>query len=150
MSTRSVTIIRQTTYWGEEAETEELMRFYRHCDGYQEVHGIDLASSVMMADQSKVAPELWAQGFLSDLLNLNIIVEFEPKGCQHGDLEYLYVVDGIVDQRWGRTNSNRLPVTISIYDIKWNEDYEVAMEREPLFSGTAYELADRYLNKEDE
>lgn len=30
MSTRSATIIRQTTYWGEQAETEELMRFYHH------------------------------------------------------------------------------------------------------------------------
>lgn len=26
MSTRSATIIRQTTYWGEEAETEELRK----------------------------------------------------------------------------------------------------------------------------
>lgn len=150
MSTRSATIIRQTTYWGEEASTEELMRFYRHCDGYPDVHGIDLASSVMVADQSKVAPELWAQGFLSDLLNLNISVEFEPKGYEHGDLEYLYVVDGIIDQRWVRTKSGHLPITISIYEVGLDESYEVTMERKPLFSGTAYELADKYLNKEDE
>ena len=149
MSTRSATIIRQTTYRGEEADSEELMRFYRHCDGYPEVHGIDLASSVMIADQSKVAPELWVQGFLSDLLNLNISVEFEPQGWQHGDIEYLYVVEGIFDKRWGRTIGGKLPIIISIYKTGFDEDYGVVMEREPLFSGTAYELADRYLNKED-
>lgn len=46
MSTRSATIIRQTTYWGEEAESEELMRFYRHCDGYPDGHGIDMAEAI--------------------------------------------------------------------------------------------------------
>lgn len=50
MSTRSATIIRQTTYWGEEAESEELMRFYRHCDGYPDGHGIDMAEAIVEAD----------------------------------------------------------------------------------------------------
>lgn len=46
MSTRSATIIKQTTYWGEQAESEELMRFYRHCDGYPDGHGIDMAEAI--------------------------------------------------------------------------------------------------------
>ncbi len=47
MSTRSATIIRQTTYWGETPDTEELMRFYRHCDGYPEGHWMDMAKSIV-------------------------------------------------------------------------------------------------------
>ena len=144
MSTRSATIIRQTTYWGEEAETEELMRFYRHCDGYPEGHGIDLASSVMMADEQGWNEECWLQGVLADFLNLKCLVEFESCGCEHGDLEYLYVLEGIVDQRWGKTKSGKLPVTISVYEIDWDEPYSDAEKHEPLFSGTAYEYAEKF------
>lgn len=59
------------------------MRCYRHYGGYPEGHGIDLATSVMAADQNGVAPELWVQGVLGNLLNLNISLEFEPKGYEH-------------------------------------------------------------------
>lgn len=144
MSTRSATIIRQTTYWGEYADTEEIMRFYRHCDGYPEGHGVDLASSVMMVDQYKCRPESWLQRVLADFLNLNVEVEFEPNGFQHGDLEYLYVLDGIVDHRWGKTESGKLPITISVYGIGWDENYADAEKREPIFSGTAYEYVERF------
>lgn len=146
MSTRSATIIRQTTYWGEEAETEELMRFYRHCDGYPEGHGIDMAKSIIASDCCKVDHRAWAQGFLARFLAMPMTVEFEPKGCQHGDLEYLYVVDGIVDHRWGATHSGRLPVTISVYGIGWDENYADVEKREPIFSGTAYEYMGRFGN----
>lgn len=144
MSTRSATIIRQTTYWGEEAETEELMRFYRHCDGYPEGHGMDMAKSIIASDECGVSQREWVQGFLARLLAMPASMEFEPKGFQHGDLEYLYVVEGIVDYRWGKTKSGKLPVTISVYGIGWDEDYEVAMERTPIFSGTAYEYIERF------
>lgn len=149
MSTRSATIIRQTTYWGEDANTEELMRFYRHCDGYPSGQGLDLASSVMMADAEGCDHWLWVQSVLKDFLNLRIRVEFEPRSAQHGDIEYLYVLEGIVDQRWGATRDGRLPVIISVYEMRFNEDYDVAMEREPLFSGTAYEYEKRFGRKVD-
>lgn len=152
MSTRSATIIRQTTYWGEEAETEELMRFYRHCDGYPEGHGMELAQAVINADRVKPRPSEW----LATVLNWFLIwspysrcVEFEPRSAQHGDIEYLYALEGIVNQRLGATRDGRLPVTISVYKMGWNEDYEVAMEREPLFSGTAYEYEKRFGRMED-
>lgn len=144
MSTRSATIIRQTTYWGEQADTEELMRFYRHCDGYPEGHGIDMAKSIIASDCCNVDHRVWAQGFLARFLAMPVTVEFEPFGCQHGDLEYLYVVDGIVDHRWGETKSGKLPITISVYGIGWDEDYDVAMERTPIFSGTAYEYVEKF------
>lgn len=147
MSTRSVTIIRQTTYWGEQADTEEIMRFYRHCDGYPEGHGMELANAVLNADRAKPRPSEW----LATVLNWFLIwspyspcIEFEPYGYQHGDLEYLYVMEGIVDRRWGATKSGKLPITISVYGIGWDEDYDVVMERTPIFSGTAYEYIERF------
>ena len=88
MSTRSATIIKQTTYWGEQAETEELMRFYRHCDGYPEGHGMDMAEAVIEADGMGIDIRAWCQPFLAKFLGKPCTVEFEPKGCQHGDLEY--------------------------------------------------------------
>lgn len=144
MSTRSVTIIRQATYWGETPDTEELMRFYRHCDGYPEGHGIDMAEAILEADESKGMERCWCQQFLAKLLCKPCTVEFEPFGYQHGDLEYLYVVEGLVDHRWGARHDGKLPVSISVYGIGWDEDYGVAMERTPIFSGTAYEYMDRF------
>ena len=147
MSTRSATIIRQTTYWGEQAETEELMRFYRHCDGYPEGHGMELAQAVTCADQAKPNPCYW----LANVLNWFMLqgpystcIEFEPKGCQHGDLEYLYVVEGLVDHRRGAKHDGKLPVIISVYGIGWSENYADVEKREPIFSGTAYEYIERF------
>lgn len=144
MSTRSATIIRQTTYWGEQAETEELMRFYRHCDGYPEGHGMDMAKSVIASDECGVSQEEWVQGFLARLLAMPASMEFEPKGCQHGDLEYLYVVKGLVDHRRGAKHDGKLPVIISVYGIGWDENYADVEKREPIFSGTAYEYIERF------
>lgn len=148
MSTRSATIIRQTTYWGEEADTEEIMRFYRHCDGYPEGHGMDMAEAIRNVDNlDNVRNSEWVANFLNWFLlrsPYTTRVEFEPFGCQHGDLEYLYIVEGVVDHRWGRTKDGRLPITISVYGIGWDESYADAEKREPIFSGTAYEYIDRF------
>ena len=148
MSTRSATIIKQTTYWGEEAETEELMRFYRHCDGYPEGHGMDMAEAIRNVDLlNGVRGSEWAAHFLNWFLihsPYTTNIEFESRGSQHGDLEYLYVVEGIVDHRLGRAKGGRLPITISVYTIGWNEDYDDAEEREPIFSGTAYEYIEKF------
>ena len=145
MSTRSATIIRQTTYWGEQAKTEELMRFYRHCDGYPEGHGIDLASSVMSADEQGWDEENWLQGVLADFLNLKCSVVFEPYGYEYGDIEYLYLLEGIVDHRWGKTKSGKLPVTISVFQHALDEPYiATELNTQPIFSGTAYEYIEKF------
>lgn len=148
MSTRSATIIRQTTYWGSMEEHAELMRFYRHCDGYPDGHGMDMAEAVRDADRVE---DLCGSEWLANFLNWFLIhspytthIEFEPKGYQHGDLEYLYVVDGIVDHRMGAKHDGKLPVTISVYSIGWDEDYSDVMKREPIFTGTAYEYIERF------
>lgn len=151
MSTRSATIIRQTTYWGEDADTEELMRFYRHCDGYPEGHGMDMARAVQNADRAMPDQRGWLASFLSWFYATSpyaLDIEFEPFGCQHGDLEYLYVVEGIVDRRWGATKSGRLPITISVYNIGWDENYADVEKREPIFSGTAYEYIEKFGKKQ--
>lgn len=145
MSTRSATIIRQTTYYSEkDVNTEELMRFYRHCDGYPEGHGIDMARALIKANEECGDTRSWCQHFLASFLNMPCAVEFESFGCQHGDLEYLYVVEGIVDHRWNKTKDGKLPITISVYDIGWDESYHVAEKREPIFSGNAYEYIERF------
>lgn len=145
MSTRSATIIRQTTYFGETADTEELMRFYRHCGGYPEAHGIDMARAVTLADKRGCVPDYWVQGVLEFFFCDHVGVEFEPYGCEHGDVEFLYVVEGIVDHRWGKTKDGRLPVTISVYQHSWDEPYiSTELNSEPIFSGTAYEYIERF------
>ena len=148
MSTRSATIIRQTTYLGEEAATEELMRFYRHCDGYPEGHGMDMAEAIKNVDCiDGVRGSEWLANFLNWFLIHSPYtphIEFEPYGCQHGDLEYLYIVEGIVDRRWGATKSGKLPITLTVYSIGWDESYSDAEKREPIFSGTAYEYIERF------
>ena len=146
MSTRSVTIIRQSTYWGGMEEHAELMRFYRHCDGYPEGHGLQMALAVRQADKDGMPSDCWLSTILHEFMKMDMAlhIEFEPWGRQHGDLKYLYVVEGIVDQRRGATHYGRLPVTISVYDTVWDEDYDVAMARTPIFSGTAYEYIERF------
>lgn len=148
MSTRSATIIRQTTYWGEQAETEELMRFYRHCDGHPECHGMELAQAITCADQAKLGPCYWLATVLSWFMlqsPRSACIEFEPFGCEHGDIEYLYVVEGIVDNRWCKTKDEKLPVTISVYQHSWDEPYiSTTLNTKPIFSGTAYEYIEKF------
>lgn len=142
MSTRSATIFKQTTYWGEQAETEEVLRFYLHCDGYPEGNGLELAKAVVNADRWGVAPDYWASGLLGFFLTAGIGIELEPRECAHGDLEFIYVVEGIVDRRWGRKSDGTLPVTISIFEAR--PSYREALAREPIFSGTAYEYIEKF------
>lgn len=145
MSTRSATIIRQTNYTGENADTEELMRFYRHCDGYPEGHGIDMARAITLADKKGFAPEHWVQGVLGFFFCKGVGIEFESFGCEDGDIEFLYVVEGIIDHRWGRRKDDTLPITISVYQHYSDEPYiSTELNTKPIFSGTAYEYIERF------
>ena len=138
MSTRSATIVRQTTFWGETASTAEVMRFYRHTDGYPDGHGLYMANAVIKADEASERPEMWLKDVLTNLIP-DAPVEFEPRGAEHGDIEYLYALDGMVDLRWGRRKDGTLPVTITVWESGWDQHYEDVMSRDPLFTGTAYE-----------
>lgn len=145
MSARSTTIIRQTTYWGEEANTEELMRFYRHSDGYLDCHGLDIARAVMLADKKGIASDNWVQGLLQFFFCNEVRVEFEPYGYEHGDITFLYVVEGIVDLMCGRKMDDILPITISVYKHSFDEPYiSTELNTKPIFSGTAYEYIEKF------
>ena len=162
MSTRCATIVRQVTDFGSHGglNTDELFRFYRHCDGYPEGHGLDMAQAFVEAERKGTANRdrwisdglnnrNWAQKCFAELFSSDCDLELEPEGYEHWDLSYLYVVEGRYVAYGGKTNIDSLPVTISIYRRNWSmndEDslYDKAMESEPVFSGTPLELIEKY------
>jgi len=149
MSTRSATVIREEeAKWerGEDGlyvqvgtELRELARFYRHCDGYPDGHGLHMAHSFANAEgltgrdwfQRAFGPFMTGEGLNGTDFEAwgAPEIEFEPAGTQHGDLEFLYAV----------TKRMKSEPTIGVWSIGWGEDYDIALGREPLFEGTATE-----------
>lgn len=160
MSTRSATIVRQRTYTSENDYTyDELFRFYRHCDGYPEGHGMDMARAFGAAEAEGTAdPDRWiahglnnrnwCQWCFARLFAMDCDLEVEPRDCQHWDIAYLYVVTGDGEQYGGKHNIDQLPVTIAVYDARkirpWKEDYtdnpewsyEALMGFDPIYEGS--------------
>lgn len=156
MSMRSATIIRQEQqkwkaleeggYESDGLEVVEVARFYRHCDGYPTGHGLQMATSFARTEGAERRD--WFQRFLGPFMTGEGLVgtafeswgaptlEFEPKGTMHGDLEYLYAVT----QRAKR-------VEIAVWAIGWDEPYEDAMGREPLFEGTPEQFVAKFEEK---
>lgn len=131
MSTRSATIITTTAPWY--GEQREVARFYRHCDGYPEGHGAQMAKALGTVENDGY----WVADFIRELVGSYNRLEFEPKGFEHGDIEFLYLVSG---HSGGGTEAP----TITVYAVDWDEDYAHAMNGEPLFSGTAEEYLQRF------
>ena len=145
MSTRSATIIRQEqTRWrlgddgryeADGTELKEVARFYRHCDGYPEGHGLHMAHSFANTDGAERAD--WFQKLLGPFMTGEGVkgtpfedwgaptLEFEPPSATHGDLEYLYCV----------TKRNKR-VEIGVWAIGFDERYEDVLARVPEFEGT--------------
>ena len=156
MSTRSATIIRQEqTRWkvGDDGryradgrELREVTRFYRHFDGYPDGHGLDMAYCFDGRDGSG---RCWVQNMFGPLMTGDGLngtpheswgapeIEFEPLGTEHGDIEFLYAVT----QRGAE-------VTICVGNVSWDERYDDAMAREPMFDGTAAEYIARFGGQE--
>lgn len=156
MSTRSATIIEQERkkfelgddglYEFVGTEYVEIARFYRHCDGYPDGHGLQMAVCFEHAKPDNVPGRLWFQhymgAFMTDGGHKGTMferwgaptLEFEPSDVMHGDLEYLYRLRG----------SLKGEITITVWAIGWDEDYKKAMGREPLFSGTPAEYIGRF------
>ena len=148
MSTRSATIILQERekYERDEdgrwsfagTEDVEIARFYRHCDGYPDGHGLNMAYCFENCDKEHADGRNWFQVYLGAFMTGQGIegtpferwgaphIEFEEAGFEHGDLEYLYTVKG---------DSEGKP-TIAVYGIGWDEHYDHALAAEPLFEGT--------------
>ena len=172
MSTRSFTIVAERVYTSkDEYEVKELFRFYRHWDGYPEGHGLDMAMAVAAVDARVAAfkeydgdlndmeawrawrresmrlpnNRNWVQMFCGELFNMDLDVEVEPQDApEHGDVEFLYTVMGRRDAWGGKRRIDRMPVTISIHKVGWEDDYAAALAKEPLFVGSADMLIERF------
>ena len=91
MSTRSATIVMQQTDRGNEVTNDELFRFYRHCDGYPDGHGLDMAKAFIKAEEKGTADSdrwisvglnnrNWVQTCFAELFNDDCDLEVEPLG----------------------------------------------------------------------
>lgn len=140
-------IVKSKEIWDKNTvESEEVLRAYRHCDGYPEGMGLDVAWSCMMADKwpNDGAMEWlnknnrnWCQSFLHFIMRPKADIEVEPANCEHGDIEYLYVVEGTRDLSGGKVPVDCYGINIKIYSpSEWNEDYSKIMSEEPLFDGS--------------
>lgn len=122
MSTRRALVVTERSVWRDERPVEEVFRLYRHYDGYPDGMGEDLKGICRL--YFEVRPrESWSQWLVSELARL-CSFEIEPKSAVHGDIEYLYRID--VD----------VSMTVSCWEIGWDEGYEKAFGREPLFPET--------------
>lgn len=155
MGTRCVTILKnRQKRWTFDAEghisddgfeSVEVMRMYRHWDGYPEGNGMDIARAVIAADgDGHITNRNWAALLLAKLFSDYEDYEVEPRDDQHGDLDYLYVVEGDYANYGGKSRVDRLPVTIAVWEFGWDEDYDDVLGGAPLFKGTAYEFAERF------
>ena len=145
MSTRSATIIRQVDIWPsstgpDSEERNELLRFYRHCDGYPDGHGLEMAKTLQLMTSAYRTD--WAAQLIS-YMALTGCIEIEGRRVEHGDLEYLYVVDGVADHRAG-VSSRGAQITLSVYRIGWDEPYQECMKKAPYFTGTPDEYVERF------
>lgn len=151
MSTRSATIIYQEREKFRETEggwyefdgmkDVEIARFYRHCDGYPDGHGLHMAYSFLKCDRESYDGRNWFQVLLGGFMcGLGLYdtpfanwgaprIEFEEVGYEHGDIEYLYTIKG---DRKGE-------VEMAVYKIGWDERYDDALAHEPMFRGTPAE-----------
>ena len=123
MSTRCALIVNERNRLEYGEPLEEVFRLYRHCDGYPEGMGQDL-KSICASYQKDSERKSWSQYLLEKLSALSTY-EMEPPSAVHGDLEFLYCIN--VDGR---------KMTVSCYTIGWDEEYEEAMCRYPVFRET--------------
>ena len=137
MSTRCVTIFRQRSIDRYKKErTEELVRFYRHCDGYMEAHGVDLADAILESGENEHPSSQWAQKVLARLFSKDIHLMLESRETEHGDIEFLYIVELVND--WASRSSR---IEVSVYKVEFDTAYErVQSYTEPIFAGNVQDL----------
>ena len=154
MSTRSETLIRsefQRYDWDDKTYKSQIMpigRFYRHCDGYPEGHGLHIALALagMSLCGDDVNNRNWAQHFLKRLCAMDCDIEFEPPsiadgGFAHGDLEYVYRLTGSQDYTGGKVDSPDAAdcVCIEVFAVSFSDaldgDYSQLDSMEPIYRG---------------
>lgn len=63
-----------------------------------------------------------------------------PDDLEHGDIEYIYVVEGFCDYTGGREDVEDCSFArISVYRNSYDQGYEEALAAKPIFSGTPQE-----------
>ena len=63
-----------------------------------------------------------------------------PDDLEHGDIEYIYVVEGFCDYTGGREDVEDCSFArISVYRHSYDQGYADALAKEPIFSGTPKE-----------
>lgn len=144
MSTRCAIVVRQRSRYGlDDMETEELLRIYRHFDGYPTCAGVYLADA-LGESFGNGHDHSWALAFIAALFRMGENdYEIDPQGSVHGDIEYLYAVDGYVDYIDHAEGASKCRITC--WRTGWvNGNYDEIMSREPLFSGSPGDWHDMY------
>ena len=139
MGTRCVTVFKnkQLNWDTNEPESVEVCRFYRHWDGYPDGHGADIARSVIEAnDDTRKNNRNWAQHVLARLFSCVADMELEERDQRHGDLDYIYVVEGSYANYGGKQDVPSFDVTITCYRVSWDDGLI------ELFSGDAEQFLD--------
>lgn len=141
MGTRCVTIFRnvQRNWQTDEEERVELLRFYRHWDGYPGGHGRDIAWAIQAANDDEGKDNRnWAQHVLAHLFSADADMELEGHDDEHGDLDYIYVVDGRYANYGGKHEVDEFAVMMSIYRCHYGAaSYDDVFSEEPIYEGTA-------------
>lgn len=138
MSTRCALIIRtKDVTWVGRNRPKEVLRLYRHFDGYPEGMGADIARACHNADfyWRDKSNRNWGQAFLAYMMACGADLEIEPPDYEHGDIEYLYLVEGIRDLSGGLQPISEYGILIRVYECGFDESYEKVMGREPIFAG---------------
>lgn len=137
MSTRCMLLVRQKEIWGNDTIREfEALRIYRHCDGYPEGMGMDIAEACREADSwHDMNNRNWAQPFLHELFGMDADMEVCNPDEEHGDIEFLYVVTGTRDVSWGKVGVQSYGLEIAVYQPDWDQTCEEVMKGEPIFRG---------------
>lgn len=145
-------LVRSRDIWGNDVIHEyEALRIYRHCDGYPEGMGMDIAEACKSADEWHDRNNRnWAQPFLAALFASDADMEVCAPDEEHGDIEFLYVVTGVRDVSWGKVGVPYYGLEISVYEPDWDQTCEEAMKGEPIFTGGWREFMERFGNGFDE
>lgn len=147
MSTRCMAIVRsKESYWNGETDTVEIARIYRHCDGYPEGMGIDIAEACKQADEWYMRNNRnWAQPFLHALLGMDADMELCGPNEWHSDIEYLYVVTAERDLSGGKVGTDSYGIEIAVYEGSWDAgSCEELMDGQPMFVGDWRAFEERF------
>lgn len=148
MSTRCATVITQKPLFNSRDKSEEVLRFYRHYDGYPEGHGVQLAYAIDKIwgeetfDMSVNDENVIMRVLDSIIKNIDTQITIESHNTVHGDLDYVYFVD-IKPEKTGRIGPHNIIIYIHYYHGE-NDYLDIFKKKTPIFKGTVQELINKY------